>query len=271
MKWNFLLILSLTQLASCNPRTYFYKVIEKIGFIAYHTPLDSVGAGTLVKGKPANMMVYAEPQRCLPSTNPDGTPTYIKWEGKTDLPQVLRESKFDFSANLEFVGTNGNPLFKFKAGINAIKKVEMKFSDASVEFIDEIMFWKYYKTNMTSNCRKAFLKYPVFWKTLKVGKMEYVFRNEFGIAIELSAELVREMIDFSVGVNWNITNGYTLTIETPKYIGFLVAQVNQEAELYEDITLFSNKVNFKGNYVWKNATDKLLDLEILPVTEIYPL
>jgi hypothetical protein len=225
----------------------------------------------LIKGQPLKFIVYAEPERCLPSQLTDGTPTHIRWEGKTDLPSELRESKFDFNTNLEFIGTNGNPLFKFKAGVNAISKIEAKFSDASIEFIDEIMFWKYYKSNMTENCRKAFLKYPVFWKALKIGKMEYIFRNERGVALALTAELVKKMVDFSIDVNWSIKNEYVLTIETPKYIGFLAAQIDQVAAENEHTTLFSSKLNFRGNYKWKNSEKKSELLEVLPVWEISPI
>lgn len=271
MKSPFLLSIATFLLVSCNPADFYNQNIEKLGYIAYRTPLDSVGSGTIVKGQPGNLIVFADPERCLPSADEDGTVTHLRWEGTTDLPQHLKEAKFDFSTDLAFFGVNGNPLFKFKAGVSGISKVEVKFSDAKVEFIDEIIFWKHFKTKMEDSCQKALLKYPLFWKVLKIGKMEYVFRNQAGGTIALTAEGIKEVLDFSADVSWSIKEDYTLTIETPKYIGFLAAKIDQATVNNEDITIFSNKLNSKGNYIWENAAESFLKSKDMNLKDIVPL
>lgn len=249
-------VTSCLVLAGCGARQSYNKIIEDLGYIAYRTPLSSVGAGTIVKGKPSELIIYAHPETCMPNELEDGTKTQLRWVADTDLPSHLREVTFKFDANLSALGTNGNPLFKFKTNVNYINKVQVTFADAQVEYVNELYFWQYFKTNMLEGCRNAFTRYPFFRKSLKVGKMEYIFKTEAGASLELSAEKLKEIIDFEAGVEWSLKDEYTLTISTPKYIGFAAAQVDEAAILNEDITLFSSKVDSSGGYIWQNVAEK---------------
>lgn len=268
MRTRFLMVLSCALLVSCNPRKHYNKIIQDLGFIAYQTPLDTVGTGTIVKGKPKDLIVFTRPERCLPDILSDGSLTKLRYQAETDLPQSIREAKFAFTADLEFFGSTGNPLFSVNSNVKFVKNVEAKFSDARVEFIDEIVFWDLYENRMGEDCKAALLKNPVFWKALRVGKMEFVFKNEAGGEVKLSAPMIKDIVKIEAGVNWSIKDEFRLVIETPKYIGFLAAQVTEEAVRERSLGKFSNSVDGKGNYVWKILGRKS---DVLPLRNVRPM
>lgn len=260
-----LTLIGLALLVSCNPQNQYNKIIQDLGYIAYRTPLDSVGAGTIVKGNPNNLIVYTRPERCLPNLLPDGTTTHLRWVSETTLPQTIREAKFNLTTDLSFFGSNGNPLFTVKSGTNYASKIEAKFTSAKIEFIDEFEFWKYYRTKMDEGCKSAVTKFPIFWKSLKVDKMEFVFRNEAGTLLKLSAPMVKEMFDINAEANWSIKNEYTLVFDTPKYIGFLAVKLTEESIRNEQVQVFSNKLDDKGNYIWESIKEKSSTPNRLPL------
>jgi hypothetical protein len=245
-------IFACVLLTACNPQNQFNKIIKDLGFIAYSTPLDSVGTGTIIKGKPRNLIVYTRPERCLPDILANGAHTKLRYQAETDLPQSVKEVKVDFSAELSFFGKNGNPLFTVNPSANYVKSVEAKFSNAKVEMIDEVVFWQLFENRMSEECKTALLRYPVMWKALKIGKMEFVFKSQTGAAIKLAAPMIKEIVKIDANVSWSITNNYTLTITTPKYIGFLAAQVTEEGVRTRSVSRFSNKTGLFGNYAWED-------------------
>ncbi len=271
MKWISISIVLPLFLFSCNPQKQYNSIIEKIGYIAYRTPLDSVGVGTIVKGKPDNLIIYTKPEQCLPEKNPDGTATNLKWVSDTDLPQQVKEVKVDFSADLAFFGAAGNPIFEIKPTAHFVSKVSVKFSNAQVEFINEMNFWAYYKSKMSETCKNAMSKFPIFWKTLKVNKMEYIFSNEAGGSIKLDAPAVQQMLNINVDVSWSIKDDYTLVIDTPKYIGFLAAQLTKESINEEQMNVYSNRLNAKGEYIWETITAKTFRPSLLKTSTVRPL
>jgi hypothetical protein len=238
---------------ACNPQKEFFKVVKDLGYIAYSTPLDSVGTGTIVKGKPKDLIVYTKPERCLPDILADGTHTKLRYQAVTDLPQTVKEVKVDFTAELSFFGKNGNPLFTVNPGATHVRTVEAKFSDAKVEFMDEVVFWNLYENRMPEECKAALLKNPVMWKALKIGKMEFTFKGETGLALQISAPMIKDIVKIDAGVSWSIKNNTTLTITTPKYIGFLAAQLTEEGVRTRSVNRFSNHAGLFGNFAWYNV------------------
>jgi hypothetical protein len=245
-----IIAVSLLLTTACNPQKQFMKVVQDLGYIGYSTPLDSVGTGTIVKGKPKDLIVYTKPERCLPDILADGTHTKLRYQAETELPQTVKQVKVDFTAELSFFGKNGNPLFTVNPSANYVRTVEAKFSDAKVEMMDEVVFWHLYENRMPEECKAALLRNPVMWKALKVGKMEFTFKNDAGVAIQLSAPMIKDIVKIDAGVSWAISNKTTLTITTPKYIGFLAAQVTEEGVRTRSVNRFSNHTNLFGNFAW---------------------
>lgn len=271
----FILALMGLLLTSCGARQTYNKIIEDLGFIAYRTPLASVGAGTIVKGKASDLLIYSAPETCLPNHLSDGSQTQVRWVADTELPSHVREVNFKFDANLNAIGINGNPLFKFKTSATYVKSVQAKFMDAQVEFVNEFYFWQYFKSHMPEACRNAVLNYPVFWKSLKVGKMDYVFKSETGAALSLTISKIKEIIDFEPSVEWSLKDEFTLSITTPKYIGFAAAQVTDAAVESENVTFYATKLNGKGDYVWQDVlpakSQNFLSAEKLPLWNARPI
>ena len=256
MKVKLAMLIASFILVSCNPQKQYDKIIQDLGYISYRTPLSSVGTGTIIKGPPKNLMVFAPSEQCLPNRLPDGSLTGIRFIDDTDLPHHVKEAKLNFSGDLSFFGSNGNPLFTVNPSASYVKKVEAKFSGEKIEFINELRFWHYFENHMDEDCKAALLKYPLFWKSLKVEKMEFTFKNEAGAAIKLSAPMIKEIISLNVDVNWSISNEFTLTIESPKYIGFFAVQLTEESVRTHSATRYSNRVDSKGNYIWNDIKAK---------------
>lgn len=252
MKVRLMTLATCILLTACNPQKQFNSVVKGLGFIAYSTPLDSVGTGTIIKGKPKNLIVYTRPERCLPDILSNGSLTKLRYQAETELPQNVKVVNVDFSAELSFFGKNGNPLFTVNPSAKYVKTVEAKFADAKVEMIDEVVFWQLYENRMPEECKTALLRNPVMWKALKVGRMEFTFKSETGAAIKLAAPMIKEIVKIDANVSWSIKNNYTLSITTPKYIGFLAAQLTEEGVRTRSVNRFSNQTNLLGNYQWQD-------------------
>lgn len=210
-------------LASCsgNPRDILNSVIKDKAFIPYELPMPSTRVGTIFRGNAKEMYLVATPEKCFP----DPDPAYaLRWVQATDLPNEYHHVEFGFDAALNQLLNTGTVTLNLKASATYVKTVEIEFAGASVEFLEEMSFDDYYRNRMPAACQTALLKYPFIGQALRVDKMKIVFKDQAGGSIDLKAKL-SEVVDIGVGVKWKIENGSSLIIETPKYIGYRMAQL----------------------------------------------
>lgn len=210
-------------LASCsgNPRDILNSVIKDKAFIPYELPMPSTRVGTLFRGSAKEMYLVAPPEKCFPDLPPAQA---LRWVQATDLPNEYHHVEFGFDAALNQLLNTGTATLSLKTSASYVKKVDIEFAGASVEFLEEMSFDDYYRTRMPANCKAALAKYPFIGQGLRIEKMKIVFKDQAGGAIDLAARL-SEVVDIAAGVKWKIENGTSLVIETPKYIGYRMARL----------------------------------------------
>src|SRR5262249_32362205 len=99
------------------------------------------------------------------------------------------------------------------------------------------------------------VKYPFIGQGLRVESLSFVFKDDAGVAINLTANLSK-IVNITVGVNWQIDNDYTLTISTPKYIGYRMAKLdNSTGQLQIN---YATSLDDKGNWLFKSVDQALL-------------
>ncbi len=238
-----------TFLAGCGePQQEFEKVIVDQGYIAYKAPLAEAGVGSIVKGEPASMRLAARPQRCFPDfVGPH--PTGLRWQQATALPNRYRRVTAGLNMDLSPLTRFANPvlaLFNF----NRVRQVEITFEKASVESLDEIAFEVFY-SGLGELCREYLQSFPFIVQALKVDKMNFVFRDNVGVAVELTPGLLGQLVSIEAGAQWRVERGMTLVVETPKYIGFQVAQLHENSGR---LRYYANKLDRRGHYVFEDVT-----------------
>lgn len=212
-------------LSSCNPETQYSAFILKQGYIPFKQPIAGIGAGALIKGDtPDNLRIFAAAKTCFPDAY-NGGMTEIRQIEAVDLPEIAKKFTLEASANIEVMSANGTPVFTLKSGFDMVRSIDIHIEKASVEYIDEIMFAEWVNSSMSHTCKSYLEKEGTFVKqALKVDKMSFEFKNSANGNIALTAAKINEMIDLDVNVKWEIKNQYTLSITSPKYIGYYIAK-----------------------------------------------
>ncbi|MBF0360385.1 MAG: hypothetical protein HQK49_05200 [Oligoflexia bacterium] len=263
-----LFLLTLVTLFGCNPLTELYKEIKQYGYIAYPTPLQYAGPGTMIGGSPKALNLIAAPETCFPDSI-NGVPTNLR---KTDLTTLPRKSyKFSVGGNLKFKLLNflntGNPVLNASVGFGIVKTMELVMSGVSIEYLDSIKISEYYP-KMSDIC-KQYLNYVGFIiQAIRVEKLSFQFRTATNALLQLSVENIKDIVDIGAGVEFSIDNSVTLNITTPKYIGYQLGELRQKNNglvLYRANKIRFNKFVFVAINVFhdksndKNVNNKMID------------
>ncbi|MBF0298348.1 MAG: hypothetical protein HQK51_06485 [Oligoflexia bacterium] len=244
------LTLILFVLVGCKPLSYLYKEITQYGYIAYPTPLQYAGPGTLIGGSPKSLSLIASPDTCFPEVL-NGVPTNLRRIDETTLPK--RSYKFSVSGNakiglINFLNT-GNPVLNVGVNFSAIKTMDLTMSGVKIEYMDSIKLSEYYP-KMPEIC-KQYLNYVGFIiQAIRVEQLSFQFRDASNGLIQFSMDNIEQILDISAGVNYSVDNTTTLNITTPKYIGYQLGQLrlnNNGLVLYR-----AHKVNVLGKYVFES-------------------
>lgn len=250
----FLLFSSFLVLTSCgSPRSYLDKTIIDKNFIPFQLPLESTRVGTMLKGDNNSMYVVARPERCFPDLPGDQA---LRWLQKTDLPNEHKKMELKFGAEANDALIGGNKLLEFKLEAAFVKNVQLSFEGATVEFLDEWAFEDYWNSGMSSRCKTKLQEYPFIVQGLRVDKMSFQFYNAAGALINLSANLDK-IVNIGIDASWKIENSYTLTIDTPKYIGYRMGQISLEDGL--PTLKYASEVNNSGQWIFKGLDEKSLN------------
>ncbi len=215
--------LSAVMLTACgSPESYYEDAIIKEGYIPYTTPLASAGVGTIVQGGPEAMRVITRPERCFPNHIGSQIPTHLRWVTDTNLPSSYKNFELGFGVDLGNILAAGNPLVSLNLGYEKAQNVQIEFSGATVEYLDEAALYYYYIGQMEEICHEFLKESPFILQSLRIEKMKFSFYNRSGVKINLSPGNVGNMMNIGVGVNWSIESGQSLVVNSPKYIGYQV-------------------------------------------------
>jgi hypothetical protein len=204
--------------------------------------MPSTKVGTIISGNSKEIYLKARAEKCFPDLPEEKA---LRWTQSTNLPNQYKKMEFDFNTDINPIFQNGNETVKFKAGAKGVKSVEIELTGASVEMLQEMNFYDYYIGDMTANCRTYLQKFPFIVQNLRIESMNITFKDEYGGNIDLTAKLP-EVVELSASTKWSIVNNSTLKIETPKYIGYKLARINQGDEGFS----YSNTVDSKGDWIF---------------------
>lgn len=230
IKLKKLLIFSttLTLLAGCNPQKEYNNYILKQGYIPFIQPMADIGVGAFASGNFKQFVIDAPRATCFPAIYKD-VPTELTSLSAIDMAQVAKSFTLEANLDANVLAANGTPIFTIKANAHKTKSVNVSIESASIEYINKFAFAEWVNTSISPACKTHLLKGGAFIsQAIKVDKMSFQFLNQSGGQIELDANKVNEIIDFNAKVKWEISNKFTLSILTPKYIGFHIAKTAKD-------------------------------------------
>lgn len=216
----------LNCMSGCNPQKEYNAYILKQGYIPFLQPMATIGVGTLVRGTPKILEEISRSSACFPSVY-NGNNTDLFQTTDVDLPEIAKKITFDAGVDANVIAANGTPLFKIKTDYHMVKSISVHVEGASIEYLDELAFADWVNNGMSSACKKKLEGGTSFIRqALRVDKMSFQFKNEAGGDLVLTAKNIKDMVDIEADVKWEISNNYTLTIISPKYIGYHLAKVS---------------------------------------------
>ncbi|MDO9183884.1 MAG: hypothetical protein Q7U04_15825 [Bacteriovorax sp.] len=240
------LVIVLNFITGCNPQKEYNTYILKQGYIPFMQPLADIGVGALIAGTPQSLRFISPPKTCFPNTY-NGINTEIRQVTAADLPEIAKNISLNAGVDANVIAANGTPLFKLKGDFHLIKSLDVHIQGASIEYLDELVFADWVNSGMSSSCKNYLIKGGSFIRqALRVDKMSFQFKNSAGGQIVLTADNIKSMIDLDANIKWEISNSYTLTITTPKYIGYHLAKVSPQDP--SSIALIASSLTPEGQF-----------------------
>jgi len=236
-----------------NPHTLYLQEIEKLGVIPFRNPVSHLATGTALRGKPENVIAIAPPQRCFPDDLPDGLnakPTHLRWVSDLAIPPRYQKINFDLNVDFTSLMALGTPGIQFKGSRNQAQRVELEIQEAQMEMIDQLSLKDFYEEGMSPSCKEMLLQYPFIIEALRVNKMSFVFFDSSGGKLSLTTANIADFAFLGGGLQWHIEQGSKLILETPHYIGYKLAQLQEEDEGFVNLVATQTK---RGEYVWKKS------------------
>lgn len=241
-------------LAGCKtPQKAYFQTIQNLGVIPFRNPVGALATGTPLRGKPGNVNAISTPTSCFPD-EVKGKPTNLRWASDVVIPPSYKKVMFTFDANFNSLMAVGTPGVQFNLTATKVQTVELEIQEAQIEMIDQLALKDYYATSMSESCKQMLVSYPFIMEALRVNKMSFSFFDAFGGKFSLSSANIGQFALFGGGVQWYIEQGSKLTVVTPKYIGYKLAQLRCEDEGFVNLTS-SEVTKKKGEYqyVWQNG------------------
>jgi len=210
--------------------------------------MSDTKVGTIIKGNASTLITAVPSYRCFPEFIGDYA-TELVHVNKTDLPEKYQEFTMEFGTQLSALSENGNPTFEFNANFKRAKTISVKFEGAQIESLDEFSFENFYLDAIPEACKKNLLRSAFVVGALKVEKMNFTFKDEYGAEIALDVNNIEEIVKFHAGVKYSVKNNYTLVIETPKYVGYRLAKISPRSDGL--IQSYASSFDKNGEFIFK--------------------
>jgi hypothetical protein len=228
-KTNLAVILPLLLFSTgCNPLDALYGEIKAAGYIPYQNVMAHSATGALIGGTPSRLQLVAPPETCFPSTV-NGVPTQLRYRDESQLPSQARYASVGFDANVQVLKglSAANGTLNAGAQFSHVDKMEMSFEGVHIEYLDSVRVADFYRKNVPELCKEFLDKYAVIFQALQTDKMAFKFYSKDGGSIKLSTENIKEIVNVSADLSWEITNDVELVITTPKYLGYQLGRLQR--------------------------------------------
>lgn len=249
------ILLALLILEGCGDALFDLKnAIQQFGYIAYTTPVQYAGTGTLVSGDAAHLDILSGPDSCFPPTAPlNGEPTLLRRVDNTTLPNQAKTFSIDAAAMANFFNVMqvGTPSIKASAHIQDLKSFTFSFNGAHIEYIDVIALQNYYPT-MNPSCKSYLNLVGFIIQALRIESMTFTFyeKNDSNVAVEI--DKIQQYLDIATDISWHVENKVNLIIDSPKYIGYQLGSLRQEDN---GISLYRANSTILDRFVFKKITN----------------
>lgn len=240
--------ISLLGLVACNPRKELDNQIEDAQFIPHHLVVEDAMPGSLYdRGKPGDMVNLGTYDECF-------SPENLRTTGKVDMPVTKKKVTLNLDANLDLLTGPGNPLLKFAAQHSSVKEVELEMGNVTYEKMSIRKVRNHFLRGMDDLCQSDLVNQLNFIVgALKVETLRFKFKSHQQGYVKLDVDKLEEIVDIELNANWEIENEYTLVINSPKYIGYHMAQMRKDEEYDDQVNVFiaTQSTFIGGSYKFK--------------------
>jgi len=252
MTYHRLALLSLTALLclacepiSDDPNNAINGLVKDFGYIGFQNPLSNASTGVLLAGRPSSVAFVAPANDCFPSDN---------IERQSDFSEYSRVYKYSFLGSLGFLAF-GNPIISAGAGLSKSVLVEIEMSGLTTEYLSSIAITNWYNTGMSATCQAYLNDVGFIIQALKSDKLKISFRNKKGAHIKIDADNVSQYVGFNLGTSWEIEDNTTISISSPRYIGYQLGRLRLEDQgrsLWRAMTKKDDKYVFERISVFQD-------------------
>lgn len=226
--WAFILIAGLFA-CSDGPMDFFNRQMQEYGYIAYQTPLQFAGTGTLVGGRPDALSIIAHPQTCFPS-EVGGVRTGLRQRDESTLPTTHETITVEGGASVELFKALrvGSPSISAGTRLKEVSAIELSFNGVHIEYIDAIRLAEFYRQSLSDICKDYLDQVGFIIQAIRVDQMEFKFFKKDEGRIAITADNIEEFVDISADTSWHIERSGSLVINTPKYVGYQLGSLKRE-------------------------------------------
>ncbi len=234
-----------TALTSCekpitdDPISALNGLVNEYGFIGHENPLENSETGTMLAGTPNSLAYIAPSETCFPKEAL--TRSY-------DRQHFNRTYNYSFQGNLGFT-VFGTSLFSAGLGLNNQHTVDIELNGVTIEYLSSIEISEWYLEGMSETCKVYLDDVGFIIQALIADSMKITIKKIGGTNIGIDADNINQYINIEAGVDWQIVDGYTVEINTPKYIGYQLGRLRLEDDarvLYRAMTTKEDRFIFES-------------------------
>ncbi len=234
-----------TALTSCekpitdDPISALHGLVNEYGFIGHENPLENSETGTMLAGTPNSLAYIAPSETCFPKEAL--TRSY-------DRQHFNRTYNYSFQGNLGFT-VFGTSLFSAGLGLNNQHTVDIELNGVTIEYLSSIEISEWYLEGMSETCKVYLDDVGFIIQALIADSMKITIKKIGGTNIGIDADNINQYINIEAGVDWQIVDGYTVEINTPKYIGYQLGRLRLEDDarvLYRAMTTKEDRFIFES-------------------------
>lgn len=224
----FLLFIALAS-AGCNPLDAFYNEVRNTGYIPYQNVMAHSATGALVGGVPSRLQLVAPPETCFPTTT-NGAQTGLRFRDESELPSQSRYVSIGAQANIQVLKglSSANGTLTAGAQFSHIDRMELRFEGVHIEYMDSVRLAEFYRKSVSDLCKDFLDNYAIILQTIQADKLRFKFFTRDGGALRLSADNIKEIVNVSADLSYEITNDVELLVTTPKYIGYQLGKLQRK-------------------------------------------
>lgn len=222
-----------------DPVSALNSLTKEFGFIGYQHPLQYTNSGTMLGGRPTALAFVAPSSSCFPAE-------YLK--RSYDHSDFNKKYSYLFKGGLGFL-TFGNPVVSASLGFSKDYYAEVELSGLTIEYISSIDISDWYVDGMSNTCKEYLDQVGFVIQALSTSNLKISIRNKRGTKIKLDPTAISRYLKIEAGVEWEITDEYSINITTPKYIGYQLGRIRKSDEglsLYRAMSVVDGKFFFEN-------------------------